>query len=349
MPATTAHKSVLRYFYLAFIVTAIGLVLSTFVGWSMHGTVKGLVNVLFITAVLSVLEISLSFDNAIVNANKLREMTPVWQHRFLTWGILIAVFGMRIVFPVLVVAIAAKVGPLQAVNLALSHPHEYAEIMEGARVPISAFGGTFLLMVALSYFFDPDKEVHWLPGVERLMAKVGGAKFLVVTIVLGTITFVSSLFDPLMSSLFLRSAIWGLLTFLLVEVLSDYLDTGNTGVAASGGLGAFLYLEVLDASFSFDGVIGAFALTQNLFIIAIGLGIGAMYVRSMTVMLVEKGTLNEYRYLENGAFWSILVLAIIMFVQVTHHVPEALTGLIGGVLIGASFFASVRHNRIHGS
>jgi hypothetical protein len=92
---------------------------------------------------------------------------------------------------------------------------------------------------------------------------------------------------------FVYSAIYGLLTFLLVEVVGGLLDASQKTMseAAKGGLGAFIYLEVLDASFSFDGVIGAFALTQNLFVIAIGLGIGAMYVRSMTIMLVEKGTL----------------------------------------------------------
>ena len=84
---------------------------------------------------------------------------------------------------------------------------------------------------------------------------------------------------------------------------------------ARGGLGAFLYLEVLDASFSFDGVIGAFALTNNILLIAIGLGVGAMYVRSMTIMLVERGTLAQFRYLEHGAFYSIFALSIVMFLQ----------------------------------
>ena len=102
---------------------------------------------------------------------------------------------------------------------------------------------------------------------------------------------------------------------------------------------------MLDASFSFDGVIGAFALTQNLFIIAIGLGIGAMYVRSMTIMLVEKGTLAEYRYLEHGAFYAILILSVIMYVQTMVHIPEVITGLGGAGLIGISLWSSIRYNR----
>jgi uncharacterized protein len=100
-------QSTLGYFRWAFIVTAIGLILGGVLGWQMTGTIGGMATVFFICSVLAVLEISLSFDNAIVNANKLKDMTPVWQHRFLTWGIIIAVFGMRIVFPLLIVVIAA--------------------------------------------------------------------------------------------------------------------------------------------------------------------------------------------------------------------------------------------------
>jgi hypothetical protein len=335
------ERTTLSYFSLAFAVTAFGLLLSAGLGWSMHQSVSGMLNILFIAAVLSVLEISLSFDNAIVNANKLKDMTPIWQRRFLTWGILIAVFGMRIVFPVAVVAVAANVGPFEAVRLAAAEPQEYARIMTDARVSISAFGGTFLLMVALSFFFDPEKDVHWIALPEKLMCRCGGPSMVVVTLVLAIVLFMSQAIDGPDGDVFLKSALWGLLTFLAVDMLGEFLDGVSTKGAASGGLGAFLYLEVLDASFSFDGVIGAFALTQNLFIIAIGLGIGAMYVRSMTIMLVEKGTLSEYKYLENGAFWSILVLAFVMFAHVQFHVPEAFTGLAGAALIGLSFYASV--------
>ena len=102
---------------------------------------------------------------------------------------------------------------------------------------------------------------------------------------------------------------------------------------------------MLDASFSFDGVIGAFALTNNLMLIAIGLGIGAMYVRSMTIMLVEKETLSAFRFLENGAFWSILALSLIMFAQSLVHVSEVLTGLLGAGIIALSLISSLRFNR----
>ena len=142
-PRTDA-RPLLRYFTWAFIVTAVGLVLGAYLGWQMTGTVGGMLTIFFICLVLAVLEISLSFDNAIVNANKLKTMTPVWQRRFLTWGIVIAVFGMRIVFPLLIVVIAARIGPWEAVVLAAARPEEYARIMHDAHLPIAAFGGTFL-------------------------------------------------------------------------------------------------------------------------------------------------------------------------------------------------------------
>ena len=133
----------------------------------------------------------------------------------------------------------------------------------------------------------------------------------------------------------------------MVEIINHVLEppTPSTGDVAKAGFGAFLYLEVLDASFSFDGVIGAFALTNNLIIIAIGLGIGAMFVRSMTVYLVRKGTMSEYRYLEHGAFYAIVALAVIMYINTFSHIPEVITGLIGAVLIGLAFWSSVRWNR----
>jgi hypothetical protein len=340
-------RTTLGYFRWAFIVTAIGLGLGAVLGWQMTGTIPGMLSVFFVVAVLAVLEISLSFDNAIVNANKLKTMRPEWQRRFLTWGILIAVFGMRILFPLLIVVIAAKIGPIQAMILAASEPEEYARIMHDAHLPIAAFGGTFLMMVGLSFFFDHEKDVHWVHWLETKMADYATIRGIEVAVVLLLILVFSRLLEPPETGVFVNSAIWGLLTFLLVEVLGGLLDRSEETLkgAAQGGVGAFLYLEVLDASFSFDGVIGAFALSQNLFIIAIGLGIGAMYVRSMTIMLVEKGTLAQYRFLEHGAFYAILALSVIMYAQALVHIPEVITGLGGAALIGVSLWSSIRWNR----
>ncbi|MFK4823346.1 DUF475 domain-containing protein [Paenochrobactrum sp. BZR 588] len=345
--SSTTSTTTWGYFKWAIIVTVVGLALGAWLGWQSTGTLGGMASVFFICAVLAVLEISLSFDNAIVNANKLKDMTPVWQHRFLTWGIIIAVFGMRVIFPLLIVVIAAKINPVEAVILAAAKPEEYARIMQEAHLPIAAFGGAFLMMVALKFFFDEEKDIHWIPFLERPFRYLASIKGIEVAIVLIVMLIFSSMLDDDKAVSFFFSAIYGLVSFLVVEVLGGLLDASQKtmSAAAKGGLGAFLYLEVLDASFSFDGVIGAFALSQNLFVIAIGLGIGAMYVRSMTIMLVEKGTLAEYRYLEHGAFYAILILSVIMFAQTLVHIPEVITGLGGAVLIGMAFWASVRFNK----
>lgn len=341
----------LRYFRGAIIFTAIGLLLGAWLGWEQTGTFGGALYIFIICCVLAVLEISLSFDNAIVNANKLKTMDPVWQRRFLTWGIVIAVFGMRIVFPLAIVAIAARLDPWSAIELAIVNPARYAQIISKSHMSIAAFGGTFLMMVSLSYFFDHDKEIHWIRSIERHFRSAAAIKGVEVGLVLALILLFSMMIGGEAANTFLRSAIYGLLTFLAVEVVGHLLDASQQrqAAAARAGAGAFLYLEVLDASFSFDGVIGAFALSQNLFVIAIGLGIGAFYVRSMTIVLVERQTLTRYRYLEHGAFYAIFLLSVLMFTQTLVHIPEVITGLGGALLIGIALVSSIRYNRHAGA
>ncbi|TQS70010.1 DUF475 domain-containing protein [Rhodobacteraceae bacterium] len=336
----------MRYFGWSYAVTLLGLLGAFWLGWSYSGTWSGGMGFLLIGAVLAVLEISLSFDNAIVNANKLNTMDPVWRRRFLTWGILIAVFGMRILFPLMIVVVAAGIGPIEAVRLAATEPARYSQIIHGAHLSIAAFGGAFLMMVALSFFADAEKHVDWIGGVERQLRRMGAVKGAEILLVLVVVGAVSLALPEAQKATFLFAAIAGLGAYLGVALLGQVLDQPQrAGAVAQGGLGAFLYLEVLDASFSFDGVIGAFALTHNLFLIAIGLGIGAMYVRSMTIMLVDRGTLTEFRYLEHGAFWSVLVLSCIMFAQTLVEVPEAVTGLLGAGFIALALASSLRYNR----
>ena len=116
----------------------------------------------FTALLLVVLEVTLSFDNAVVNAKVLAQMSPVWQHRFLTWGILIAVFITRAVLPVFIVAVSVGVSPYLIGRMAFENPTEYAHLLEGAKYAIYAFGGIFLLLVSLKYFFDERKENHWI-------------------------------------------------------------------------------------------------------------------------------------------------------------------------------------------
>lgn len=340
----------LKYFTGSFVVTFIGLIIGFWVGYIYSGTWAGAFSALFLTFVLSVLEVSLSFDNAVVNATVLREMTPLWRHRFITWGIAIAVFGMRIVFPLAIVSLAAKVNPWAAIVLAATEPERYAEIMLSSHVALAGFGGAFLMMVALRYFFDIEKETHWIVPFERFLVKMGKIQAIELALCLLMFYFISTwLENPAEKVTLLASGIFGLVTFVLVDGVSAFLKLPEAGQRnmEKASAAMFMYLEVLDASFSFDGVIGAFALTNNLFIIAAGLGIGAMFVRSMTIMLVEKETLNEYLYLEHGAFYAIGALAAMMLLDLFVHVPEVVTGLIGAVIIGLSFYSSIRHAKVH--
>jgi hypothetical protein len=340
-------RASLRYFRSSLAVTAAGLALGGLVGWYYRHTGAGVAATVFIVAVLSVLEISLSFDNAVVNATVLRTMTPAWRRRFLTWGIAIAVFGMRLVFPLLVVSVVASVSPWEALRLAALEPAEYARILTSAQVALGAFGGAFLGMVCLKYFFDAEKDVHWIVPVEAQLARLGKVEAAALGVMMVALYAFSRLVPPPQAHAFLVAGIFGLVTFIAVDGLGSAMEAGEDAIRSlhRASAASFLYLEVLDASFSFDGVIGAFALTNNLFVIAIGLGVGAMFVRSMTVMLVEQGTLDAYRYLEHGAFWAIGALALLMLVGTVIDVPEAVTGLVGAAFIGLSLWSSVRYRR----
>lgn len=340
---------ILKYYKGSMLFTALCLTTAAWIGWLYTGTVAGTLGIIWITLVLGVLEVSLSFDNAVVNASVLKDMDAKWRRIFLTWGIAIAVFGMRIVFPLVIVAIAAQLGPVQAMMLAATDPEAYEAILTSAHVGIAGFGGAFLAMVGLKFFFDADKDVHWIAVVERQLTRLSSIHAIEIAIVLLALYGIMTMLPGEEQVTYLTAGIFGLLTFIGVEAIGSVLEAPDeaTGMVARSGLAAFLYLEVLDASFSFDGVIGAFALSNNLFIIALGLGIGAMFVRSMTVMLVDRGTLAQYRFLEHGAFWAIIALAVIMLLSARFEIPETVTGLIGAILIGLALWWSVRHRRLH--
>jgi hypothetical protein len=254
------------------------------------------------------------------------------------------------VFPLAIVAIAAGLGPVETVRLSLEDPQRYEQIVSSAHVGIAGFGGAFLAMVGLKFFFDAEKDVHWIAVVEKQLARFSRIEALEVAFLLLAMYLVSRMLPAEEALTFIVSGMLGLVTFIAVEAVDKILELheesrATVGPAVRAGLGGFIYLNVLDASFSFDGVIGAFALSNNMIVIALGLSIGAMFVRSMTIMLVKKGTLGEYRYLEHGAFWAILALAAIMLLSAHYEIPETITGVIGAVLIGCSLLWSVRHNR----
>ena len=340
----------MRFYKGSILFTLVCLALGAWYGWEMTGSVAATASMLWIILVLSILEISLSFDNAVVNAAVLKDMDDIWQRRFLTWGMVFAVFGMRIVFPLAIVAIAAGLGPLAALDLSLNNPAEYERIVSSAHVGIAGFGGAFLAMVGLSFFFDGEKDLHWITWIEEKLSLVSNIKAAEIAVLLLLLYGVSQLLPAAEAQTFLVAGILGLVTFIAVEAVATILEMQEEALKLQGavvrsGLGGFLYLNILDASFSFDGVIGAFALSNNMVIIALGLSIGAMFVRSMTIHLVKQGTLAEYRYLEHGAFWAIIALGAIMLLSARFHIPETVTGLVGAVLIGLSLWWSIRHNR----
>lgn len=333
-----SSSSQLSYFRGSFVFCVLAVVAAWFIGGF-----KGAVTVAFLT----VLETSLSFDNAVVNAAILDKWDQVWRRRFLVWGILVAVFGMRLVFPLLIVGIAGSLGPIEALDLAINRPDDYARILSSAHHQIAAFGGAFLMMVFLKFFVDRHKTEHWLRPLEAPLTRLGKLEAIEAALTLILVLFIAGLLEGNERGEFVIAGVWGVIVYIFAKGLAALVggdEEGHTQVVKQGAAG-FFYLELLDASFSFDGVVGAFAMTNNLFIITLGLGAGAMFVRSFTLLLVERGTLNTYRYLEHGAFWAIGALAAIMLMGARYHIPEAITGLLGAALIGLSLGSSILSNR----
>jgi len=330
----------------ALVVTGLGLALAFGYG---GGT--GLA----VAAILGVLEVSVSFDNAVVNATYLRRLSPRWQRLFLTVGVLIAVFGMRLLFPLVIVSLTAHVSPAQALRLALDgggveQAGSYANLLHEAHPAIAAFGGIFLLLLFCDFVFG-ERDRVWLTWLERPLLRIGKLDEVGVLVAVVVLLVVTETLTPAdKTTTVLLSGLFGVLTFLLVNGLNELFDSGEHRPGAVHLVGraaftVFLYLEVLDATFSFDGVIGAFAITSDPVIIAIGLGIGAMYIRSLTLFLVRKGTLESYVYLEHGALWAIGALAVLLLLTIRFDVPELVTGLIGAGFIGAALASSISRNR----
>ncbi|QIK48051.1 DUF475 domain-containing protein [Gordonia hongkongensis] len=367
-----------RIFAPSLVVTIVALVVAyLYLGWT------GLA----LCAILGVLEVSLSFDNAVINATILERMSAFWQKMFLTVGVLIAVFGMRLLFPLVIVWITGGLNPVEALDLAMNPPPEgqthfadgqpsYETILTEAHPQIAAFGGMFLLLLFLNFVLT-ERPQTWLTWLEKPLATLGKLDQLAVVLAALALVLTAEFLAPDESrATVLIAGILGMVTYITVDGLSslfmaeprsdgpesDGPESDGPGSHRSGSNGSgphpvtvatgkagfflFLYLELLDASFSFDGVIGAFAITSDPIIIALGLGfIGAMFVRSITIYLVRKGTLGEYRYLEHGAHWAIGALAAILLISIEIEINEVITGLVGVAFIGASLASSIRANR----
>lgn len=347
----------IKHFWGSYLVTVVGLICGyLWGGWAG----------LFITAVLAIMEISLSFDNAVVNASVLKDMEKKWQDMFLTVGMIIAVFGMRLVFPIVIVGVAASLDLWSVMDLALTDSDAYAAHLNSVHAEISAFGGMFLLLVFFSFFFNEERELHWLHYlfsknskfkwigvVEQKMSQLGKIESLELMIALAFIMIIQNYLPEEIRLSTLIAGVSGIILYVVIDSMASFIeDKQKRDLAANttkrAGVMGFLYLEVLDASFSFDGVIGAFAITQDVVIIMVGLMIGAMFVRSMTIYLVRKNTLDEYVFLEHGAHYAIGALSAIMLINTIYHVPGVITGLIGVTFIAGAVFSSIKYKKQHG-
>ena len=337
-------KSPWSYYYFSIAVSALCVV----AGWFIGGAPTA-----FIVAVLIVLETSLSLDNAVVNAKILENWDDKWRRIFLRWGILIAVFGMRLLFPIVIVCVSTGLGPIEVLRMAVYDQTEYARHMSEAHHQIAGFGGAFLLMVALGFFFG-EKHVHWMEWAETRLTNFGQIEACAAAVTLTALLIAKSYVVPERQAEFFFAGAWGIVTFVVAHGLGTLVggaeeddakaSTSSSAPFIKAGIAGFFYIEILDASFSFDGVIGAFVLTTYLPVIMLGLGAGAFFVRSFTIHLVEAGTLSEYRYLEHGAFYAILVLAAIML-SPEVHLPEWIVGLSGAAILGAALLHSTLVNR----
>ena len=312
----------------------------------MHGGLMGL----WLFTILVILEVTFSFDNAVINSRVLIRMSPFWQKLFLTVGIFIAVFVVRFLLPIFIVMLTSGHGFIEVIQMALNNPKAYGDTLHHAAPTIDAFGGTFLMMIGISYFMDRKKDIHWLQRIEKRLARAGAYKNLTVFVMLAAAMALYFTVDDAHKVTVLVASITGTLLHIGLDIFGSFFEkrqkSSATKLVGMAAFGSFMYLEVLDASFSLDGVIGAFAITNEIVLIIAGLGAGAVWVRSLTVYLMRSGALAKYRYLEHGAHWAILALGVIMLIKLYHvEPPEWFTGSLGLIVISAAILSSVLESR----
>jgi len=280
---------------------------------------------------LTILEISLSFDNAVVNSRKIKEMNGFWKMMFLTVGMFVAVGVVRFWLPLEIVSDIGHMTLKDALHMALNDHERFKDILLQSKHVIAGAGGAFLGLLAIEFFMNSEKETHWLPVIEVPLQKlkvfleaVKFESFGAIIILIGSYLVSLKIEDI---SVFYAS-IGGVAAFIVVEVIKNALELADEYLQESkwafltGGFGAFLTTELIDASCSADGVVAAIAMSGDVLIVTAGLSVGALAIRSLTIKLVEENTLAELEYLENGAFLSILALAVSMYVGLFVEIPE---------------------------
>lgn len=246
----------MKHFKFSIVFTIICLALAGYWGLT-HGVnagVSAMLNALAVTAILAVMEVSLSFDNAIVNASVLKGWSPFWKKLFLTVGILVAVFGMRLIFPIVIVSVTADMSMMDVVHMALDNPVEYSTRLIAHHAEISAFGGMFLLLVFLNFLFDDEKEEHWFHIIEHQFAKLAQVPAMSVFVALIALLVMAAYVPDHERLVVTVAGIWGIVVYIGVQVIGHLLEgsqeeaeedkSNGTAEAAKavvkGGIGGFI-------------------------------------------------------------------------------------------------------------
>jgi hypothetical protein len=298
-----------------------------------------LITIILIVAGLCLFETISSIDNAIINAEVLSTMGEKARKWFLLWGILIAVFVVRGVLPWLIVWFATpSLGPIGAFLATFSSdPAVIAAIEESAPVLLIG-GGVFLIFLFFHWIFLEEKH-YGLRG-ERYIESKGVWFYAVVSIVLALIVWFALQKNPLMAF----GAVIGSTAFFIVHGFRQNAELQEKKMMGSGmsDISKLFYLEVIDATFSIDGVLGAFAFTLSVPLILIGNGLGAFVVREMTMKNIS--TIKKYIFLKNGAMYSILFLGTIMVLDAFgFHIPPWFSPVITFGIVGFFLFKSIRN------
>jgi len=287
---------------------------------------------------LVVFETVNSIDNAIVNAHVLKTMSSKWRKIFLIWGIFTAVFIVRGIFPMIIVWLSApEIGLSGVFRMFFSADPRVVDLLESRKGLILIAAGVFLLLLYLHWLFLEEKTPFFV--LDKLVSADFGIWFFAFAALLLVGLLYIARGSPL---LMLSAAIGNALFFILYGFREQAQKQEKTLLSGDTRLSDFsklMYLEVLDASFSLDGVIGAFAFTTSLPLILIGNGLGALVVRELTIKGIDKVT--KYKFLKNGAMTSIGFLGIFMIVEsLGLNLPDYLPTLVTSFLVGIAFWRS---------
>ena len=269
-----------------------------------------ILSIILIVAGLCLFETITSIDNAIINAEVLSTMSQKARRWFLLWGLLFAVFVIRGVLPWLIVWMSTpSLGPVGALTATFSSDPAVIAAIEQSAPMLLVGGGTFLVFLFFHWLFLEDKNFG-LRG-ERYFATKGVWFFAIVSIILAAIVWLALGRDPMMAF----GAVIGSTAFFIVHGFRQNAEEQERKMVSGdlSDISKIFYLEIIDATFSIDGVLGAFAFTMAVPLIIIGNGIGALIVREITVRNVD--SIRKYKYLKNGAMYSIFCLGIIMILD----------------------------------